>query len=69
MNLGQLALNKQQKQKGCFKSKKPQETLPPSAEEREMSLWAESFDWIEEIVLSSKFSARLFGSKYYNHGK
>lgn len=68
MNLGQPALNKQQKQKGCFKSKRPQETIPPSAEEREMSLWPIALYSIEEIVLS-KFSAILFGSKYYNHSK
>lgn len=42
MNLGQLALNKQQKQKAYFKSERPQETIPPSAGEREMSLWANS---------------------------
>lgn len=64
-----LSISKLKTKKGCFKSKRPQETIPPSAEEREMSLWAESFDWIEQIALSSKFSARLFWSKYYNHSK
>lgn len=40
MNLGPLPLNKQPKQKGCFKSDRPQESIPPSAKDEGQSLWS-----------------------------